>query len=196
MALSVNEPVFWLNLFSHPAVIAGVILLLSAGAATLAVRLQFSRFRGAQQWRLLAAQRRLSTMQSMEPGPGLFRYVRKIDPFIFEEMLLFAFQTYGCEITRNARYTGDNGVDGQFEYKGRRYLIQAKNYAGYIRTSDIQSLGDQSHQNDAKGVFVHTGKTRRVAWSVASQRNVILISGNSVMGLLLGTSSIESLLGD
>ncbi|WP_192840691.1 restriction endonuclease, partial [Enterobacter hormaechei] len=40
-------------------------------------------------------------------------YLRKIDPFVFEELLLEGFEAHGFRTIRNKRYTGDGGIDGQ-----------------------------------------------------------------------------------
>ncbi len=37
-------------------------------------------------------------------------YLRKIDPFVFEELLLEGFERRGFEVIRNRRYTGDGGL--------------------------------------------------------------------------------------
>lgn len=186
----------WHHIDLHPAVVVVGALLLPGVAALLLVRYHFSRLRWSQQWRLIAAQDRLTKLKKIQSQPQLFRYIRKIDAFVFEEMILFAFEALGCDIRRNSRYTGDGGVDGRFRYQGAQYLIQAKNYSGFIQTADIKSLSEQSSAAEAIGVFVHTGKTRPATWRIARQQNVVVISGSAVLALLLGTSSADELLGE
>lgn len=53
-------------------------------------------------------------------------WLRKMNPYVFEEMLLTALSRQGLRIQRNARYSGDNGADGQVWINGRRWLIQAR----------------------------------------------------------------------
>ncbi|HIG4575661.1 TPA: restriction endonuclease, partial [Klebsiella pneumoniae] len=55
-------------------------------------------------------------------------YLRKIDPFVFEELLLEGFERRGFEVIRNRRYTGDGGIDGRVKIDGQTWLIQAKRY--------------------------------------------------------------------
>ncbi|HCJ0405636.1 TPA: restriction endonuclease, partial [Klebsiella variicola] len=59
-------------------------------------------------------------------------YLRKIDPFVFEELLLEGFERRGFEVIRNRRYTGDGGIDGRVKIDGQTWLIQAKRYTSYI----------------------------------------------------------------
>ncbi|MEX6059375.1 restriction endonuclease [Enterobacter hormaechei] len=44
--------------------------------------------------------------------PTKINYLRKIDPFVFEELLLEGFEAHGFRTIRNKRYTGDGGIDG------------------------------------------------------------------------------------
>ena len=53
-------------------------------------------------------------------------YLRKIDPFVFEELLLEGFERRGFEVIRNRRYTGDGGIDGRVKIDGQTWLVQAK----------------------------------------------------------------------
>lgn len=53
------------------------------------------------------------------PEPGRkFAYLRKIDPFTFEEMILEAYELRGHKVKRNHRYTGDGGIDGKVWLNG------------------------------------------------------------------------------
>ena len=62
-----------------------------------------------------------------EPGRQI-HYLRQVNPFLFEEMILTALKRHGFKIKRNRRYTGDGGIDGQAWWNGQHYLIQAKRY--------------------------------------------------------------------
>ena len=61
------------------------------------------------------------------------KYLRKINPYVFEELLLLAFERRGMRVIRNSRYSGDGGLDGQVLIDGERWLIQAKRYGRTIR---------------------------------------------------------------
>ncbi|MGM8474744.1 restriction endonuclease, partial [Enterobacter hormaechei subsp. steigerwaltii] len=70
-------------------------------------------------------------------------YLRKIDPFVFEELLLEGFEAHGFRTIRNKRYTGDGGIDGQVIIGKYRYLIQAKRYRGHIALQHVQEFDDK-----------------------------------------------------
>ena len=93
-----------------------------------------------------------------------FGYLRGLDPFVFEELVLTALKKHGFKIKRNRRYTGDGGIDGQCWWKGQRYLIQAKRYKGNIRVQDVQALRVLCRKKKSKGLFIHTGSTPSAAY--------------------------------
>ena len=44
-------------------------------------------------------------------------YLRKINPFVFEELILSVIEDSNIRVYRNRRYTGDGGVDGMIKIK-------------------------------------------------------------------------------
>ncbi|WP_435071009.1 restriction endonuclease [Enterobacter hormaechei] len=79
-----------------------------------------------------SARRVLERIKTLPGFPQKINYLRKIDPFVFEELLLEGFEAHGFRTIRNKRYTGDGGIDGQVIIGKYRYLIQAKRYRGHI----------------------------------------------------------------
>ena len=92
---------------------------------------------------------------------GMINYLKKIDPFVFEELLLTCFKEAGFKIKRNRRYTGDGGIDGKVWINGRQNLIQAKRYKSYIKKSHVQEFIDLCDKRKKDGLFIHTGKIGR-----------------------------------
>ena len=87
-------------------------------------------------------------------------YLRKIDPYVFEELVLCTLERQGIAVVRNASYSGDGGLDGEFVYKGCRYLVQAKRYVGTINAAHVQAFGTLIAARQAQGgLFIHTGRT-------------------------------------
>ncbi|MCF2001567.1 MULTISPECIES: restriction endonuclease [Enterobacteriaceae] len=117
-------------------------------------------------------------------------YLRKIDPFVFEELLLEGFEAHGFRTIRNKRYTGDGGIDGQVIIGKYRYLIQAKRYRGHIALQHVQEFEKLLKRHNCRGLFCHTGKTGAGSKSVsiASERMEI-ISGQRLIDLLTPGSS-------
>lgn len=126
----------------------------------------------------------LQALAALDNFPSQIAYVRKIDPYIFEEMILSAIESKGHNVTRNNRYSGDGGIDGEFNLNGKRILIQAKRYQGVIRPGDVVAFNAICVQAGVRGIFVHTGRTGKSAREAAG--NVVeLISGKKLLDLLL-----------
>ncbi|MCO7451724.1 restriction endonuclease, partial (plasmid) [Enterobacter hormaechei] len=58
-----------------------------------------------------SARRVLERIKTLPGFPQKINYLRKIDPFVFEELLLEGFEAHGFRTIRNKRYTGDGGID-------------------------------------------------------------------------------------
>ncbi|MDH5327654.1 MAG: restriction endonuclease [Gammaproteobacteria bacterium] len=119
-------------------------------------------------------------------------YLKKINPYVFEELILTALETHGAKIARNHKYSGDGGLDGRFEYKGKRFAIQAKRYKDHVSTEHINELSQLSGTYD-QALFVHTGKTRRNAFR-GLPSNIQIISGNRLLDLLLARKPLDAVL--
>ena len=119
-------------------------------------------------------------------GPRVLAYLRKVDPFVFEELLLTALEEGGYRIRRNRRYTGDGGVDGRLEAEdGTRVLVQAKRYGSYVKPSDLEEFAARVASTDSEfGIFVHTGRTGPESHRRKSD-HVSVISGQRLVDLLL-----------
>nr|WP_306670548.1 restriction endonuclease [Acidithiobacillus ferrooxidans] len=81
-------------------------------------RIQSRKKRGHRQ-RQDAAGRRAVTISKIvgkdaqETFARRIAYLRKIDPLVFEELVLDAFQKEGWLVQRSTRYSGDGGIDGR-----------------------------------------------------------------------------------
>lgn len=116
----------------------------------------------------------------------IINYLRKIDPFTFEELLLNLFEDSGCKITRNKKYTGDGGIDGKFKFKNKNYFIQAKRYSNYIKQSDIQNFANICRFNKVYGLFIHTGKTGKSMKSILENNiHIIVISPTELVDFII-----------
>lgn len=147
-------------------------------------------------WRRKSA---IATLEKIKtfPHPGqVFEYLRKIDPFVFEELILHAIEhREDIEIIRNDRYTGDNGIDGRFKLtkvidgkkKQRLYLVQAKRYSQHINAKDVEKFRNQIKEEKAYGgLFVHTGKSGKEVYNyLSSGSNIRLVSGKKLIDLFV-----------
>lgn len=119
-------------------------------------------------------------------------YLRKINPFAFEELLLYALSDMGFKIYRNQRYTGDGGVDGRFEYKGQIFLIQAKRYSGYVSKRHLADFVSLTNKTNTLGIFCHTGKTGKNTYKELNNNpRILIISGDNLINLLQGDAKFR-----
>lgn len=146
-----------------------------------------------KRWRVKSSYRALKQLNKMESPVHKFAYLRKVDPFVFEEMILSSLKKAGFKIKRNKKYTGDGGVDGKIYIDGRLILIQAKRYANHIDPKHVREFSALCHSHKSSGLFVHTGKTGAKSLGSAGS-NVVIISGQKLLSMLDGdTSEIKGL---
>ena len=151
-------------------------------AGLMVIRFQFGNTRHLVN--IFKARKALTALRKIESPAQQFSFLRKVDPFIFEEMILTSLADTGAKIKRNHRYTGDGGIDGRATIKGTKYLIQAKRYKGHISAQHVKEFADICRRQRKKGLFIHTGKTGKQAWNNASGDQVTVISGAKMLGLM------------
>jgi hypothetical protein len=81
--------------------------------------------------RIRAARRALTRIYEWEAA-RIFGYLRKIDPLMFEELILESFARTGFRVRRNRRYSGDGGIDGQVRLNGAWAPVQCKRYSALL----------------------------------------------------------------
>ncbi|MFA0809347.1 restriction endonuclease [Microbulbifer epialgicus] len=89
-----------------------------------------------------------------------FTYIRKVDHFLWEEILMSCFEERGYPIIRT-KMTRDGGSDGFVTINDDFVVIQAKRYKGRISKAhvvELDRLVNHNRRHD-KGLFIHTGKT-------------------------------------
>ncbi|WP_282677454.1 restriction endonuclease [Serratia marcescens] len=116
-------------------------------------------------------------------------YLRKINPYVFEELLLLAFERQGYAVIRNTSYSGDGGLDGQVIIEGKTYFIQAKRYGRAITPSHIKSFGALLRHHHCQGFFIHTGRTGQLSHALLQNHpHVHLVSGQKLLAFLAGNT--------
>lgn len=122
-------------------------------------------------------------------------YLRKINPYVFEELLLLAFERQGYAVIRNTSYSGDGGLDGQVIIEGKTHLIQAKRYGRTITPSHITSFGALLRHHHCQGFFIHTGRTGQLSHALLQNHpHIYLVSGQKLLALLAGNAEWTSFL--
>lgn len=143
------------------------------------------RFRQRRHKRMQRTARRVAEkIKKLPTFPHKLAYLRKINPFVFEEMLLDAFEMGGHKVERNKRYTGDGGIDGKVWINGSLYLIQAKRYKGHIAIAHLKEFNEILESSNCKGFFCHTGKTRTSGKEFATGTHLKIISGQKLVNMI------------
>lgn len=120
-------------------------------------------------------------------APQKMAYLRKINPFAFEELLLNAFEARKIPIKRNKRYTNDGGIDGQVCLNNQWVLIQAKRYSKAINPDHVREFIQLCAREQKNGLFVHTGRTgEKSKECISNVATVQLISGELLLQLIAG----------
>ncbi|HCI5391081.1 restriction endonuclease [Escherichia coli] len=167
----------------------GLSVLAMTGAVVLAFLVLKPRTVSQRRHRRYQKQaaRALLRLPQLRDEAARITWLRKMNPYVFEEMLLTALSRQGLRIQRNPRYSGDNGADGQVWINGHRWLIQAKRYSATISAAHVSAFGQLTEQEGCPGLFVHTGRTGEVSREAFRHySSITLISGQRLLWLLSG----------
>ena len=145
--------------------------------------------------RIQAADRVLARIAGINEPAARLAYLRKVDPFVFEELVLTALCSRGYKIKRNKRYTGDGGIDGKFWFNGHQFWIQAKRYSGHINAGHVDTFNSLCKENGVYGLFVHTGRTGEQAKS-GHYSSIIMLSGDRLLQLVGSQQPVKVVLND
>ena len=170
------------NVLNDPILLGYVVL-----SATILTTIFYRtcRKKSKHYFKIKSADRALDVVGAISCPKRAFGYLRKVDPFVFEEMVLSAMAKYGYKIKRNRRYTGDGGIDGQVKIDGDWCLIQCKRYSNYINNKHLTEFIDLCERKGCKGLFVHSGRTgKKCLVSISSSVDVKIISGSGLLRLL------------
>jgi len=142
-----------------------------------------------------AAARVLQRLPQLGGNGQRLAYLRKINPYVFEELLLLAFERQGYAVIRNTSYSGDGGLDGQVIIGDQKYLIQAKRYGRAITPSHITRFGALLRHHHCQVFFIHTGRTGQLSRALLQNHpHVHLVSGQKLLALLAGNAEWLSFL--
>ena len=173
-------------LMAHPygAVILVVLFLVVMVFLNLRRREKAST-RRHRRYRATAG-RVLNKLNSL-PGDGQrLTYLRKISPYVFEELLLSAFERQGLTVVRNASYSADGGLDGQVIIDGEYWLIQAKRYSRAVSPAHVEDFDRLLLQTGRRGLF-HTGRTGKMSRAIrTTSPRLRIISGQRLLTILAG----------
>jgi len=136
------------------------------------------------------AQRAFIRLTEVQSAGQQIAYLRLLNPFVFEELILDAFERAGHKVHRNRRYTGDDGIDGAVVIDGVLHLVQAKRYAKHIKLAHVQQFVHLVRRRRCRGLFCHTGKTGASVRALAkASPEIRILSGATLLGILLQQAS-------
>lgn len=116
--------------------------------------------------------------------PLILAYLRVVDPLVVEDVILSAFEDQGFFIKRGIRYSGDGGIDGVVYKEWKPFYIQSKRYKGHINPQHVSDFSSLMKQKNAKGFFIHTGKTGTGSKHMIDPSRVKILSGQRIVALL------------
>lgn len=132
------------------------------------------------------ARRVLAKIASIPIPQQRMAYLRKIDPLVFEELILEALEQAGHQVHRSRSYSGDGGIDGRAVINGTPYLIQSKRYSGHISKQHVLDFAALLERHSAKGLFCHTGRTGQFSKDLQRSHPLLtIVSGDRLLNLLL-----------
>ncbi|WP_275372381.1 restriction endonuclease [Xenorhabdus bovienii] len=138
------------------------------------------------------AKKILKKLPSLSNNGSRMNYLRKINPYVFEELLLLAFKNQGFKIQRNKSYSEDGGLDGKVWIDGRCFLIQAKRYGQAINSQHVEEFGKLLQKIKCEGFFIHTGRTgEKSVYQCHRYTAIHMISGKKLLDLLAGHSTFH-----
>lgn len=136
------------------------------------------------------AARVLARLPQLQGDAQRLNYLRKINPYVFEEILLLALSRQGLTVMCNPSYSGDGGLDGKVWIDGSRYLIQAKRYSRAINPAHVEAFAALVKRERCRGLFIHTGRTGDKSRLHCTRAGAFdFISGQPLLCLLAGGSS-------
>lgn len=183
----------WADLLVSTVNVAGVSIPLWGVAVAIvgvALCLPVTTRKTRRSWRVGASRRWLKRFRKHAHrfhDHQRFAFIRATDHFLFEDILMSAFEERGYQVRRTPA-TGDGGSDGYLNLDGLQVVVQAKRYHGPIARRHVMALELLADRNPKlhKGLFIHTGKTSRPIKAYVDQSPTLaMISGVSDILTLL-----------
>jgi len=169
---------------------------LSSAIRVTSMLFNWARLRGLpdHQRRVRQARRALRTIRALQGTAveaRLFSYLRKVEPLVFEELVLCAIEQTGALVVRNLRYSGDGGIDGRAWIPSTGWCaIQTKRYGSHISRDHVAAFGDTLTRTRCKrGLFIHCGRTGLAVYQHLADRRIVLVSGQR-LAALIGNSQL------
>lgn len=134
-----------------------------------------------------AARALLAKLKGFQSEGAIIAYLRKINPLVFEELILCLFERDGLFVARSPSYSGDGGVDGSFYWPGKgRCAIQSKRYSKAITPAHARDFARVVARSYKAGVFAHTGRTGELSLEALGVEGLGILSGQGLARAIQG----------
>jgi restriction system protein len=170
-----------------------IYIVLALFACVLLVLFFFRRGNKRHAFKRKQAKKVYRLLTSLEHDGACLAYLRKIDPYSFEELLLDAFERRGFKVKRSASYSGDGGIDGRVMISGHEFLVQAKRYSGHIQKAHVTSFHQICKNENTYGLFLHTGRTGEQSKDLHFD-DIAILSGSKLLCLIKTKEPVNVLL--
>lgn len=147
--------------------------------------------KGRHHFRVKQSKKVLKAIHGINSWQQQLGYLRKINAYTFEELILTSLAAQGVKIQRNKRYSNDGGIDGRATLDGIPMLIQAKRYQSFVSTQHVKDFVTLCQQEHCVGLFIHTGRTPKAAFEAVRGSHVVIVSGPKLIELLTVPSMLR-----
>jgi restriction system protein len=123
----------------------------------------------------------LRRLAGFEHEGAVLAYLRKVDPYLMEELVLSLLEERGVFVLRNRSYSGDGGLDGRLWWPGRGWhAVQCKRYSSAINPAHAREFQSLVRARFRGGVFVHTGRTGDQSQEALAPAGLFILSGSGL----------------
>jgi restriction system protein len=123
----------------------------------------------------------IKLFSSFDHDGAALAYLRKIDPYVFEDLALSILEMRGVFVLRSKSYSGDGGLDGQFYWPGRGWhAVQCKRYGKAITPAHAKAFAALCARSFRGGLFVHTGRTGDSSQEALADPSLCILSGSDL----------------
>lgn len=121
----------------------------------------------------------------------MLAYLRKVDPYVVEEVVLSLLERHGIFVLRNRSYSGDGGLDGRFWWPGQGWhAVQCKRYSSAINPAHAREFQTLVKSNFRGGIFVHTGRTGEMSQEALAPAGLFILSGSTLTRCIKGADPL------
>jgi restriction system protein len=168
----------------NPGLVLMLAALLFIVIASLTLRWQKNAGTRRHRRYQASAARALQFLATLPRDSQRINYLRKINPHVFEELMLLVLVRQGFTVVRNVAYRRNGGNDSQVIIDGEYWLIQARRYFRTVSQSHVSEFDCLLFQRSRRGLFIHTGLINNDICNASKRLHII--NGQNLLAILSG----------